>query len=85
MNFKQTREDVDTVCCMVKKHVKTHSVQTFSRPSKTTLQIWPTDIFLQSVNMLVVCRTPMQPSESMRDGNTLWKQTTLVRVPMSNI
>jgi len=55
MNFKQTRQDVDTVCFMVKKHVKTHSVQMFSRPPKTTLQIWPTDIFLQSVNMLVVC------------------------------
>jgi len=44
MNFKHTRQDVDTVCFMVKKHVKTHSVQMFSRPSKTTLQIWPTDI-----------------------------------------
>ena len=44
MNFKQIRQDVDMVCCMVKKHVKTHSVQMFSRPPKTTLQIWPNDI-----------------------------------------
>jgi len=29
---------------MVKKHIKTHSVQMFSKPSKTTLQMWPTDI-----------------------------------------
>ena len=34
MNFKQTRQDVDMVCFMVKKHVKTHSVQMFSRPPK---------------------------------------------------
>jgi len=32
------------VCFMVKKHIKTHSVQMFSKPSKTTLQMWPTDI-----------------------------------------
>ena len=44
MNFKQTRQDVDTVCFMVKKHVKTHPVEMFSRPPKTTLQIRPTDI-----------------------------------------
>jgi len=44
MNFKQTRQDVDMVCFMVKKHVKTHSVQMFSKPPKTTLQIWPIDI-----------------------------------------
>jgi len=44
MNFKQTRENVDMVCFMLKKHVKTHSVQMFSRPLKTTLQIWPIDI-----------------------------------------
>jgi hypothetical protein len=54
MNFKQTRQDVDTVCFMVKKHIKTHSVQMFSRPPKTILQIWPTDISLQSVNLLMV-------------------------------
>ena len=39
MNFKQTRQDVDMVCFMVKKHVKTHSVQMFFRPPKTILQI----------------------------------------------
>jgi len=49
MNFKHTRQDVDTVCFMVKKHVKTHSVQMFPWPPKTTLKIWP---ILQSVNML---------------------------------
>ena len=52
MNFKETREDVDMVCFMLKKHVKSHSRQMFSRPPKTILQIWHTDIFLQSVNML---------------------------------
>ena len=26
----------------------------FSRPPETTLQIWPTDIYLQTVNMLHV-------------------------------
>jgi hypothetical protein len=54
MDFKDTRQDVDTVCFMVKKHVKAHSVQMFSRPPKTILQISPTDIFLQSVNILNV-------------------------------
>jgi hypothetical protein len=54
MNFKETIQGVDTVCCMLKKHVKTHSVQLFSRPPKTILKIWPTDIFFQSVNMLHV-------------------------------
>jgi hypothetical protein len=54
MNFKQTRQDVDMVCFMLKKHVETHSVQMFSRPPKTTLQIWPNDIFLHSVNVLHV-------------------------------
>ena len=44
INFKETRQDVDMLCFMVKKHVKTHSIQKFSRPPKTTLQIWPTDI-----------------------------------------
>jgi len=42
------------VCFTLKKHVKTHSVQMFSRPPETTLQIWPTDIYLQTVNMLHV-------------------------------
>jgi len=54
MNFNRLGQDVDMVCCMPKKHVKTHSGQMFSRPPKTILQIWPTDIFLQSVNMLHV-------------------------------
>ena len=54
MNFKQTRQDVDMVCFMLKKHVKTHSVQMFSRPPKTILQICPVDIFLQCVNSLMV-------------------------------
>jgi len=36
---------------MIKKHVKTHSGKMISRPPKTTLQIWPTDIFLHSVYM----------------------------------
>jgi hypothetical protein len=42
------------VCFMLKKHVKTHSGQLFSWPPKTTLQILPTDIFLQTVNTLHV-------------------------------
>jgi len=42
------------VCFMLKRHVKIHSGQMFSRPPKTILQIWPTDIFLQSVIMLHV-------------------------------
>jgi hypothetical protein len=52
MNFKQTRQDVDMVCFILKKHVKTHSVQIFSRPPKTKLQIWPTEMLLQTINML---------------------------------
>jgi hypothetical protein len=54
MNFKASRQDVDMVCCLLKKHVKTHSGEMFSRPSKTILKIWLTDIFLQSVYMLHV-------------------------------
>jgi hypothetical protein len=54
MKFKQTRQDVDMVCFMLKKHVKTHSGQMFSRPPKTTLQIWPIDMCLKTVNMLHV-------------------------------
>jgi hypothetical protein len=54
MDFKQTRQDVEMVCLILKKHVKTHSVQMSARPPKSTLQIWPTDIFLQTVNMLHV-------------------------------
>jgi len=54
MNFKHTRQDVDMVCFMLKKHVKTHSRQMFSRPPETVLPIWPTDISLQNVNMLHV-------------------------------
>jgi len=42
------------VCFMPKKHVNTHSGQMFSRPPKTTLQIWPTDILLQTLNMVRV-------------------------------
>jgi hypothetical protein len=42
------------VCFMLKKHVKTHSGQIFSRPPKATLQIWPTDILLQNINTLHV-------------------------------
>jgi hypothetical protein len=30
------------------------ALEMFSRPPKTILQIWPTDIFLQLVNMLQV-------------------------------
>jgi hypothetical protein len=52
MNLKENRQDVNMVNFMLKKHVKTHSGQMFSRPPKTILQIWPTDIFLQSVNTL---------------------------------
>jgi len=52
MNYKQTRQDVDIVRFMLKKHIKTHSGQIFCRPPKTILQIWPTDIFFQTVNML---------------------------------
>jgi hypothetical protein len=51
---KKLREDVDMVCFMLKKHVKTHSGQIFCWPPKTILQIWPTDIFLQCVYMLHV-------------------------------
>ena len=54
MNFKHTRQDVDTVCFMVKKHVKTHSVQMFSRPPKTILQILHTKIIIQIVNIVVL-------------------------------
>jgi len=54
MNFKHTRQDVDMVCFILKKCVKYHSVQMFSRPTETILQLWPTDIFLQTVNMLHV-------------------------------
>ena len=54
MNFKQTRQDVDMVFFMLKKHVKSHSVQMFCRPPKTILQILATDIFLHGVNMLHV-------------------------------
>ena len=36
----------------LKKQVKYHSGQMFSRPPKTILQIWPTDISLQSVNIV---------------------------------
>jgi len=54
MNFKGTRQYVDMVCFILKKYVKTHSGQMFYRPPTTISQIWPTDIFLQSVNMLHV-------------------------------
>ena len=39
------------VCFMLQKSEKTHSGEKFSKPPKTTLQIQPTDIFLQSVYM----------------------------------
>ena len=39
---------------MVKKHVKPHSGRMVCCPPKTISQIWPTDIFLQSVYMLHV-------------------------------
>jgi len=45
----QLRQAVDTVCFMPKKHVKPHTGQVFSRTPRTILQIWPTDIFSQSV------------------------------------
>ena len=34
LNFKHTRQEVDMVCSMLKKHVKTHSGQMFCRPPK---------------------------------------------------
>ena len=52
MNIKQTRQDVHTVCFILKKHVKTHSVLMFCRPLKTILPLWPNYIFLQTVNIL---------------------------------
>jgi len=54
MNFKQIKWDVNTVCFMLKKYVKTHSGLMFSRPPKTILQICPTDILLQTLNTLHV-------------------------------
>jgi len=42
------------VCLALRKPVNTHSVQLFSRPPKIILQIWPNDIFLQTVNLLHV-------------------------------
>jgi hypothetical protein len=54
MNFKRTRQDVDFVCFVLKKRVKSYTGQIFFRPPKTTLQILPSDIFLQIVNMLHV-------------------------------
>jgi len=54
MNFKPTRQEADMICFMLKKHIKTHSGLMFCKPSKTILHIWPTDIFLQIVNILQV-------------------------------
>jgi len=42
------------VCFVLKKHVKAQPGQMFSRPPKTILHIWPTDVSLQTVNMLHV-------------------------------
>jgi hypothetical protein len=42
------------VCFMLKKSVKIHSGQIFSRPPKTILQILPIAIFLQTVKNLQV-------------------------------
>ena len=54
MNFKETWIGCRYRLLYAKETRKTHSGQIFSRPPKTILQIWPTDIFLQCVYMLHV-------------------------------
>jgi len=54
MNFKETSTGCRYGLLYAKETSKTHSGQMFSTPPKTALQICPTDISLQTVNMIHV-------------------------------
>ena len=58
MNFKHTRQDVDKVCFMLKKHVKTHAGLMFCKPPKTTLQICMLKKCVKSHSRQMICRPP---------------------------
>ena len=54
MNFKESRTGCQCGLLYAEETCQTNSRQIFSKPLKTILQIWPTDVLLKCGHMLNV-------------------------------